>query len=89
MRFARSAALRFSNTSPVCLRFAPKVLWLQTSRGCSFLTTDIQALVLGIRKECSWRKLAAGDTTVGSTPCWNTWLLATGPLSREIILEMP
>jgi hypothetical protein len=30
--------------------------------------TDIQALVLGIRKECSWRKLAAGDTTVGSTP---------------------
>jgi hypothetical protein len=32
---ARSAALRFSNTSPVCLRFAPKVLRLQTSRGCS------------------------------------------------------
>jgi len=30
--------------------------------------TDIQALVLGVRKECSWRKLAAGDTTVGSTP---------------------
>jgi hypothetical protein len=32
------------------------------------LTTDIQALVLAIRKECSCRKLAAGDTTVGSTP---------------------
>jgi hypothetical protein len=36
----------------------------------AFLMTDIQALVLGIRKECSWRKLAAGDTTVGSTPSW-------------------
>jgi len=39
--------------------------------------TDIQALVLGIRKECSWRKLAAGDTTVGSTPCcWVVFLSA-------------
>src|ERR1700731_925268 len=37
----------------------------------AFLMTDIQALVLGIRKECSWRKLAAGDTTVGSTPSSN------------------
>jgi hypothetical protein len=33
--------------------------------------TDIQALVLGIRKERSWRKLAAGDTTVRSTPLTN------------------
>jgi len=29
--------------------------------------TDIQALVLGIRKERSWRKLAAGDTTEEKT----------------------
>ena len=43
----------------------------------AFLMTDIQALVLGIRKECSWRKLAAGDTTVGSTPCcWVVFLSA-------------
>jgi hypothetical protein len=33
----------------------------------ALLTTDIQALVLGIGKECSWCKMAAGDTTVGST----------------------
>src|SRR5271167_1487779 len=37
----------------------------------AFLITDIQALVLGIRKECSWRKLAAGDKTVGSTTIWH------------------
>src|SRR5260370_5484165 len=34
----------------------------------AFLTTDIPALVLGIRKECSCRKMAAGNTTVGFTP---------------------
>ena len=34
----------------------------------ALLTTNIQALVLRIRKECSCRKMAAGDTTVGSTP---------------------
>ena len=34
----------------------------------ALLTTDIQALVLGIRKECSCCKMAAGYTTVGSTP---------------------
>ena len=28
----------------------------------------IQALALGIRKECSCRKMAAGNTTIGSTP---------------------
>src|SRR5208282_6212925 len=31
-------------------------------------TTDIQALVLGVREECFCCKMAAGNTTVGSTP---------------------
>ena len=34
----------------------------------ALLTTNIQALVLRIRKECSCCKMAAGDTTVGSPP---------------------
>ena len=34
----------------------------------ALLTTDIQALVLGVRKECFCCKMAAGNTTVGSTP---------------------
>ena len=35
-----------------------------------------------------WQMSAYIDVQV-THDCWNTWLLATGPLSREIILEMP
>jgi hypothetical protein len=51
----------------------------------AFLTTDIQALVLGIGKECSCRKMAAGNTTVGSTPFSVLPILGEHDFSEELL----
>jgi hypothetical protein len=51
----------------------------------AFLTTDIQALVLGIGKECSCRKMAAGNTTVGSIPFSVLPILGEHDFSEELL----